>query len=271
MRRRGFTLIELLVVIAIIAILAAILFPVFSKAREKARQASCLSNLKQIGLSVMMYMEDYDETYPQAQYHEAAIDMDRPWFVAIYPYGGNKQMITCPDGLGQDTTGRIPTGDYSGAQDWTLVDGGYYDVSGTPWITTNGPGTPDHMDYHYNDILGCQAFNDGTYYSLHGGSWEKMPSVPESMVQNPAAVYLAWDTQNPEIMCYQNGYNTNYGLAPRHSGGLNFAFADGHAKWVNYNSIVTGPVQTKMNAGGYTSDIYMALSPGGVGTGFEAY
>src|ERR671916_3232132 len=63
-KRNGFTLIELLVVIAIIAILAAILFPVFAQAREKARQASCLSNVKQIGLAAMMYVQDYDETYP---------------------------------------------------------------------------------------------------------------------------------------------------------------------------------------------------------------
>src|SRR5262245_31487456 len=66
MRKRGFTLIELLVVIAIIAILAAILFPVFAQARPKARQATCLSNLKQIGLGVMMYAQDYDEAYPSA-------------------------------------------------------------------------------------------------------------------------------------------------------------------------------------------------------------
>jgi len=68
MNRKAFTLIELLVVIAIIAILAAILFPVFSQAREKARGATCLSNLKQIGLGVMMYVQDYDETFPMSQY-----------------------------------------------------------------------------------------------------------------------------------------------------------------------------------------------------------
>ncbi|HAZ64135.1 MAG TPA: hypothetical protein DCZ72_11075, partial [Armatimonadetes bacterium] len=73
--RRGFTLIELLVVIAIIAILAAILFPVFAKAREKARAASCQSNLKQLGLSVMQYTQDWDEMYPTG-------DVGGDWVVA---------------------------------------------------------------------------------------------------------------------------------------------------------------------------------------------
>ncbi|MGE5530650.1 MAG: prepilin-type N-terminal cleavage/methylation domain-containing protein, partial [Bacteroidota bacterium] len=72
MSRRGFTLIELLVVIAIIAILAAILFPVFAKAREKARQSSCLSNTKQIGLSMMQYIQDYDEQLPKHYFQTPA-------------------------------------------------------------------------------------------------------------------------------------------------------------------------------------------------------
>ncbi len=92
--KRGFTLIELLVVIAIIAILAAILFPVFARAREKARQTSCLSNLKQVGTAMLMYIQDYDECYGQSMsgttagtttvYHE------------LMPYMKNAQILECP-------------------------------------------------------------------------------------------------------------------------------------------------------------------------------
>ena len=133
-KRKGFTLIELLVVIAIIAILAAILFPVFSKAREKARQASCLSNQKQIGLGMMMYIEDYDYTYPPCAqgflssprtlvvdndttkpsghfYSDPTSSGSAPgtgttsggclhfvtWMDSIYPYINNLNVFSCPD------------------------------------------------------------------------------------------------------------------------------------------------------------------------------
>ena len=90
--RRGFTLIELLVVIAIIAILAAILFPVFARAREKARQTSCLSNGKQLTLAFQMYAQDYDEVLPCYWYGDSV----GYWCVVIYPYVKNEQIFVCP-------------------------------------------------------------------------------------------------------------------------------------------------------------------------------
>jgi len=95
MRRRGFTLIELLVVIAIIAILAAILFPVFAKAREKARQSSCLNNVKQLSLAVFQYAQDYDEMLP-VYVNPFVPSGSRYWFEVCRPYMKNTQIMTCP-------------------------------------------------------------------------------------------------------------------------------------------------------------------------------
>lgn len=102
--RRGFTLIELLVVIAIIAILAAILFPVFARAREAARQSSCLSNLKQMGTAAMLYLQDYDETNLRAnniQTYNLPSGAVSPstnclWMYQLYPYVKNAQVYSCP-------------------------------------------------------------------------------------------------------------------------------------------------------------------------------
>lgn len=103
MRRKGFTLIELLVVIAIIAILAAILFPVFAKAREKARQSSCLSNVKQVMVGVLCYAQDYDEFLPSR--------MDSTPFTwpmdLVVPYAKNAQVFTCPTTKGGWEAGKV--------------------------------------------------------------------------------------------------------------------------------------------------------------------
>ncbi len=98
--RRGFTLIELLVVIAIIAILAAILFPVFARAKGKARQVSCLSNEKQIGLAIMMYAQDNDETFPSAYYYQNGATSANGyvhWAGLVHPYVMNDQLFVCPE------------------------------------------------------------------------------------------------------------------------------------------------------------------------------
>ena len=123
--RNGFTLIELLVVIAIIAILAAILFPVFAQARAKARQAACLSNLKQLGIAVMQYTQDYDETIVPAQLVYAVPPATNPtvsWPTLVYPYVKSAGVFFCPsadEGLFRpDTTKLAPSARlYTGVTD----------------------------------------------------------------------------------------------------------------------------------------------------------
>jgi prepilin-type N-terminal cleavage/methylation domain-containing protein len=115
--RKGFTLIELLVVIAIIAILAAILFPVFAQAREKARQTGCLSNVKQIGLGVQMYLQDYDEYVPRNAYadpprvaegdHFTNCSSPR-WMDVMQPYVKNTQLHNCPSDPFAPISGTLP-------------------------------------------------------------------------------------------------------------------------------------------------------------------
>jgi prepilin-type N-terminal cleavage/methylation domain-containing protein/prepilin-type processing-associated H-X9-DG protein len=113
---RAFTLIELLVVIAIIAILAAILFPVFAQAREKARQSSCLSNLKQMGLAISMYAQDW-EGYPMMSSPSDAVPRTR-WPDYVYPYVKNQQLFICPSAA-QEIFGK------QWAHDLTKTYGGY--------------------------------------------------------------------------------------------------------------------------------------------------
>jgi prepilin-type N-terminal cleavage/methylation domain-containing protein len=112
-RDRGFTLIELLVVIAIISTLAAIIFPVFATAREKARQITCVSNIKQIGTATLLYSDDYDERYPSGRYDPTvgnALDHGQGWAGAIYEYCRNAGVLKCSD------DGTTPTTTAAGVQ-----------------------------------------------------------------------------------------------------------------------------------------------------------
>lgn len=131
---RGFTLIELLVVIAIIAILAAILFPVFARARENARRASCQSNLRQIALGMMQYTQDYDEQYLTRQSNDGAIGSNPNAFsVTLQPYVKSTQIFICPsspDGRADYTTGK------DGRWKTLLVDGWQSEAEGAYGMNT---------------------------------------------------------------------------------------------------------------------------------------
>lgn len=137
-RIRGFTLIELLVVIAIIAILAAILFPVFARAREKARQTSCLSNLKQLGLALQMYAQDYDETFPWychiplTGYDDKVSHGGFTAYSAILPYCKNAQIFACPS--------QRPAPTYTGWGDGVTFTSSY----GFQWYV--------YLDAYYNNL-----------------------------------------------------------------------------------------------------------------------
>src|SRR5438128_441288 len=142
-QRRGFTLIELLVVIAIIAILAAVLFPVFSQAREKARQTMCSSNMKQMGLALMMYREDYDgiNVNEWPWFNQGIYDWDHTFLEVIGPYTKNQRIYSCP----------------------SAQTGGYISRPDTRPKTANSGGNA--TCYLMNDTGWCDALNrkDGFY------------------------------------------------------------------------------------------------------------
>jgi prepilin-type N-terminal cleavage/methylation domain-containing protein/prepilin-type processing-associated H-X9-DG protein len=262
--RKGFTLIELLVVIAIIAILAAILFPVFAQAREKARTASCLSNLKQVGTSSMMYAQDYDETQVCHAWYNAAAGVpnnEKTWVEAIQPYAKNYLIVRCPS----DPTD--PFNIWNGSQaniKW------YYNWMRWPAI-----------GYNWNYLSGAGL--PGSWQAGVGGGY----GVGLAAIQSPAATvaftdskmvgtsagwYSSFDVDSPACLsstttdCYtwnNTGWGTgsvydslNYAANPtgtgpvaiRHTGGTNVSFADGHAKWYTPGGLAIGTNWTKTSA-----------------------
>jgi prepilin-type N-terminal cleavage/methylation domain-containing protein len=235
--RRGFTLIELLVVIAIIAILAAILFPVFAQACEKAREISCLSNTKQMGMAYMQYLQDYDETFVFSVRWGIA---GQGWGGHIYPYVKNTAVYVCPD----DSHQRFPwapkkvsyaqntllsSGNYF--WDWSQDTGGNY--SNTDTATLAKLSAPASIVLMY-ECLGAvdggapypEPIDTKANYFVYNAADVTNPMEVDSMAGNGAN--YAW--QSP-IACYRHG---NYTINPDGSinGGANFILADGHAKWL---------------------------------------
>jgi prepilin-type N-terminal cleavage/methylation domain-containing protein/prepilin-type processing-associated H-X9-DG protein len=202
--RKGFTLIELLVVIAIIAILASILFPVFARAREKARQTSCLANVKQLVLGANMYAQDYDESVPYATLDtngSAAQDAgDMTWRSMLIPYVKNVQIYLCPSK--KNPGGTVYNGDVA---DYDQYAG--YAMNVSHWIA--GPPTSP--------------------------SGQSLGSA-----EDESSVVLLWesnDTFQIGTDVNTHGYVRTDAAAIRHNGGMNCGFMDGHAKWMKPSAL----------------------------------
>ncbi len=209
MARRGFTLIELLVVIAIIAILAAILFPVFARARAKARQSSCLSNVKQIMTAFLMYAQDYDGRWlydtmiPGLAVPGAGNSSDGSnvcwWRFPLYPYVKNWGVYVCPDGIRDAAAAAYPGNQFH-------FNYGY---------NTNLRNRLDSDIYRPADLI---AFGDASHW--HGSGCGGLSFAWASVDKRPSG--------NP---CNASQTVNQIDQCTRHNGGSNLGYADGHAKW----------------------------------------
>ncbi len=254
--QRGFTLIELLVVIAIIAILAAILFPVFAQAREKARQTSCLSNMKQIGLALQQYATDYEGTMPPSQLSQTPNGMGDPavsWPTLVYPYVKNEGVFVCPSGetsLTRQDLGGGTSGQYCGVTDTK---------SPNPYTPSTGDGSAlalgkvNRLSYGRNLILNQSSrwFTPGFYNGNKSGfvTTGATLSVNEAQVEDPAGtihIMDAWTTNcsfGNSIRGITDEQRTDHfpnatasKVARRHSEGFVVLYGDGHSKWLRWGS-----------------------------------
>lgn len=205
----GFTLIELLVVIAIIAILAAILFPVFGRARENARRSSCGSNLKQIGLGILQYSQDSDERYPMYRVGNWVNGKPYGWADATQPYLKSEQLFQCPS-----------------------------EKTAPPSVDPK-PRQPGYSDYVYNVCLGsnptaADASGAGISLSTVQSPSLTMMSIDGKPNGSPAGTNVA-DNGSARMATRGSG-TVGFAMSgnfdtDRHLGGANLLYADGHVKW----------------------------------------
>jgi prepilin-type N-terminal cleavage/methylation domain-containing protein/prepilin-type processing-associated H-X9-DG protein len=272
--RKGFTLIELLIVIAIIALLAAILFPVFSRARESARRSSCASNLKQIGLGFMQYAQDYDEQLPEDQPGTIYVSTSTQqqiascstssgssplscvrwyWPDLIFPYVKSAEIFNDPSQVNQYFDGCIYSGtsfpafadaacviSSSSALPWIYQ--GPYEAALNPNSSSNYRRDRTNISYGYATGIGDggRRFPDNadTKFGLVNGNLAGLQNPAEALLITEALSYRAGIPAN-NIEGARSG-----GLMPRHFDGVNAAFADGHVKWIKWEVISAHPVYT---------------------------
>jgi prepilin-type N-terminal cleavage/methylation domain-containing protein/prepilin-type processing-associated H-X9-DG protein len=235
-KRSAFTLIELLVVIAIIAILAAILFPVFAQAREKARQAACLSNNKQIANALMMYTQDFDEVLPLGAWSNA--NGSSRWFQDLYPYVKSLDVYVCPN------ITESPVAGMAGYYVPTLYPYPKFAGDTGKYPTTSG-GYGMNTNLLGNTGIDCKALADitdsaGTFIvcdasrvkntvvgNYDPASWFKLQDRSTDWQVTPPT---DWTGGSTDRYIKTDSNNLRRPIA-RHSGGLNVIYCDGHAKW----------------------------------------
>jgi prepilin-type N-terminal cleavage/methylation domain-containing protein/prepilin-type processing-associated H-X9-DG protein len=255
--KRGFTLIELLVVIAIIAILAAILFPVFAQAREKARQTACLSNTKQIGTGLMMYLQDFDEGYPCNWFGAGSTEPWRyrdpinatpnnryRWMDAVQPYIKNEQLFNCPSAPGNNrytyrTRDRLTA--VADSSSLSSFEGGYC-TNVVYW--DGGPGTPPSSDgTNYVTRVAAVARPAETIWVLEGDG------AYQCAIPNGSSGWRNYSVRNINlgvvgrsafaITGANNVENLEGAIVARHQNRVNVIWCDGHAKNMDVRSMIT--------------------------------
>jgi len=256
-RRSGFTLIELLVVIAIIAILAAILFPVFAQAREKARATSCLSNLKQIQLGVKMYTQDNDEQSMIHWYVPNGIGGFNTWMEAVYPYIKNTQIFFCPSApkaVSAYTTNAIPAGvqlvatytypSFDPYLYWTWFDG-KAKYGGWPSYAAGGGNNPAYCASSTATCVGSEFVNS--------------PAESVMIMEGFYGAYFPYN--NTQFgSAWSTGFSATFTNPAyyRHNVGMNSSYCDGHAKWNRGERLINAD---NLNAAGIPQVSNMKVAP----------
>lgn len=250
----GFTLIELLVVIAIIAILAAILFPVFAAAREKARQTSCLSNLKQNTLSVLTYVQDYDETFPLAGYVGSdSSGLGTPcytfWYAALGPYSKSAGILTCPDKPQATPTSTLANMLGGGRVCVGTPNVAYISYAVNPSIMAMVPAV--NMPWNLSPAGLNTNFLSSTLVTFSGRTTTDASLTFPDQTGLMSDGYFSMGTNATGTTTLQSCYPQGNTIDARHNSTANVGWADGHAKVVKCQPF---PVGTTPGQTCYTTD-----------------